>query len=100
MRKIEDREEAKRRQKESNRIAVAKYQEKFKRINCRMDPGLYDQIAATGQSVNTFIIEACEEKLKKNGLLTCGRSARRWGQEIANKEKRRKGRKSVTCFMF
>ena len=66
MRKIEDREEAKRRQKESNRIAVAKYQERFKRINCRMDPGLYDQIAATGQSVNTFIIDACEEKLKRD----------------------------------
>lgn len=66
MRKIEDREEAKRRQKESNRIAVAKYQEKFKRINCRLDPALYDQIAATGQSVNTFIIEACQEKLKRD----------------------------------
>jgi predicted HicB family RNase H-like nuclease len=66
MRKIEDREEAKRRQKESNRIAVAKYQEKFKRINCRLDPALYEAIAATGQSVNTFIIEACQEKLKRD----------------------------------
>lgn len=66
MRKIEDREEAKRRQKESNRIAVAKYQERFKRINCRMDPGLYDQIVATGQSVNTYIIKACQEKLKRD----------------------------------
>lgn len=63
MRKIEDREEAAQRQKESNRIAVEKYQKKFKRINCRMEPGLYDAIVATGASVNSFIIQACEEKL-------------------------------------
>lgn len=65
MKKIEDRNEAKERQKASNRAAVAKYQEKFKRINCRLDPWLYEEIAATGQSVNTFIIEACKEKLEK-----------------------------------
>jgi len=65
MQKIEDRDEAARRQKESNRAAVAKYQQKFKRINCRLDPDLYNEIVATGQSVNTFIIEACKEKLQK-----------------------------------
>lgn len=65
MKKIEDREEAKRRQKASNRAAVAKYQEKFKRINCRLDPELYEQIAATGVSVNQFIVEACKEKLQE-----------------------------------
>jgi hypothetical protein len=27
---------------------------------------LYEAIAATGQSVNTFIIEACQEKLKRD----------------------------------
>lgn len=71
MRKIEDREEAKRRQKESNRIAVAKYQDKFKRINCRLDPALYESIVATGKSVNTFIVEACQEKLKRDSSIDC-----------------------------
>lgn len=65
MRKIENREEARERQKVSNRAAVAKYQEKFKRVNCRFNPELYEKIAATGQSINSFIIEACEEKLKR-----------------------------------
>jgi len=65
MKKIEDRNEAKERQKASNRAAVAKYQEKFKRINCRFEPWLYDEIVSTGQSVNTFIIDACKEKLEK-----------------------------------
>ncbi len=65
MRKIEDRQEAAERQRESNRKAVKKYQENFKRINCRMDPELYQRIADTGQSVNTFIIEACMEKLER-----------------------------------
>lgn len=65
MKKIENREEAKERQKASNRAAVAKYQEKFKRVNCRFEPELYEKIAATGQSINSFIIEACEEKLKR-----------------------------------
>lgn len=63
MQKIEDREEAKRRQRESNRKAVEKYQKNFKRINCRLDPSLYEEIAKTGQSVNSFIIEAIREKL-------------------------------------
>ena len=63
MKKIEDREEAARRQRESNREAVKKYQEKFKRVNCRFDPELYEQIKATGIPVNAFIIEAVKEKL-------------------------------------
>ncbi len=65
MKKIEDRQEAADRQKASNRKAVEKYQKNFKRINCRLDPGLYQQIVETGQSVNSFIVAACEEKLKK-----------------------------------
>jgi predicted HicB family RNase H-like nuclease len=65
MKKIEDRQEAAERQRESNRKAVKKYQENFKRINCRMAPELYQRIADTGQSVNTFIIEACMEKLER-----------------------------------
>lgn len=65
MNKIEDREEAKERQKASNRAAVAKYQEKFKRVNCRFEPDLYNEIVATGQSVNSFIIDACREKLER-----------------------------------
>ncbi len=68
MRKIENREEAKERQKASNRAAVAKYQEKFKRVNCRFDPELYERIAATGQSINSFIIEACEKRLEEGNF--------------------------------
>lgn len=63
--KIEDREEAKRRQRESNRKAVEKYQQNFKRINCRLEPALYEEIVKTGQSANSFIVEAVEEKLKR-----------------------------------
>ena len=65
MKKIEDRQEAADRQRASNRKAVEKYQKNFKRINCRLEPGLYQQIVETGQSVNSFIVAACEEKLKK-----------------------------------
>ena len=68
MRKIENREEAKERQKASNRAAVARYQEKFKRVNCRFDPELYERIASTGQSVNSYIIKACENQLKRDGF--------------------------------
>lgn len=64
MQKIEDREEAARRQKESNRAAVKKYQSKWKRINCRMTEDLYKQILDRTDSVNAFIIAACEEKLR------------------------------------
>ena len=68
MRKIENREEAKERQKASNRAAVAKYQEKFKRVNCRFAPDLYERIIETGQSVNSFIIKAVENQLKLDGF--------------------------------
>ncbi len=66
MKKIEDREEAARRQKESNKAAVAKYQQKFKRINCRFDPELYEEIKKNSKSVNSFIIEAVQEKLARS----------------------------------
>lgn len=65
MRKIEDRKEAAERQRASNRKAVAKYQENFKRVNCRFKPELYEQIIATGQSANSFIIAAVTEKLER-----------------------------------
>ena len=65
MKRIEDREEAARRQRESNRKAVEKYQKNFKRVNCRLAPELYDQMIASGQSANTFIIEAVKEKLAR-----------------------------------
>ena len=68
MRKIENREEAQERQKASNRAAVSKYQEKFKRVNCRFEPDLYDRIVSTGQSVNSFIIKAVENQLKADGF--------------------------------
>ena len=65
MKRIEDREEAARRQRESNRKAVQKYQndKSRKRINCLMPIELYEQIVSTGQSANSFIIQAIEEKL-------------------------------------
>ena len=66
MKKIEDREEAAKRQRESNRKAVEKYQQNFKRINCRLDPEIYNRIVATGMSVNSFIIEAVTEKLEND----------------------------------
>jgi ribosomal protein L18 len=65
MRRIEDREEAKQRKLESNRKAVAKYQGQYKRINCRFEPELYNQIINTGMSTNSFIIEAVKEKLDR-----------------------------------
>ena len=65
MRKIQDREEAKRRRKESMRAAVSRYDKKYKRINCRMSLELYNQIVETGESVNSFIIKAIEERLQK-----------------------------------
>ena len=63
MKRLEDREEAARRQRESNRKAVQKYQSERKRINCLMTKELYERIVATGQSANSFIIQAIEEKL-------------------------------------
>lgn len=68
MKKIEDREEAERRKKESNRAAVAKYQERFKRVNCRFEPALYKAIVSTGETANSFIIAAVKEKLNKMGI--------------------------------
>ena len=65
MRRIEDREEAAERQRASNRKAVEKYQQNFKRINCRFEPELYEEIIKTGQSANSFIIEAVKEKLER-----------------------------------
>ena len=60
---IKDREEALRRKKENIKAAIRRYDMKFKRINCRLEPELYEKIVQTGQSVNSFIVEAVNEKL-------------------------------------
>ena len=60
---IKDRDEALRRKKENIKAAVRRYDSKFKRINCRLEPELYNKIVQTGQSVNSFIVEAIKEKL-------------------------------------
>jgi predicted HicB family RNase H-like nuclease len=70
MKKIKDREEAERRKRESHRKAVEKYEQNFKRINCRFESELFEQIQekikGSEQSVNTFIIEAVTEKIERN----------------------------------
>ena len=51
---------------EALRRAVRKYEtEKVDRINCRLPKGLKERIQATGASVNSFIIDAVNEKLEK-----------------------------------
>ncbi len=60
-----NREEAKRRRVESTRKAVKKYEENFKRINCRLEPELYERIRETGMSFNSFVVEAVREKLDR-----------------------------------
>ena len=43
---------------EAQRKAIAKYEENFKRINCRLTPEMYQRIQSTGKSANTVIVEA------------------------------------------
>lgn len=43
---------------EAQRKAIAKYEENFKRINCRLTPEMYQRIQNTGKSANTVIVEA------------------------------------------
>ena len=62
---IKNREEALRRKKENIRQAIRRYEKKFKRINCRLDPKLYEEILQTGMSVNSFICNAVAEKLER-----------------------------------
>ena len=42
----------------AQRKAIAKYEENFKRINCRLTPEMYQRIQNTGKSANTVIVEA------------------------------------------
>lgn len=53
---------------EAQKRAIAKYEaEKVERINCRLPKGTKDRIAATGQTVNAFIVSAVLDKLDKIG---------------------------------
>ena len=56
----------KRESSDAQRAAVARYDEKHDRINCRLPKGTADAIRATGASVNSFIIDAVKEKLEKD----------------------------------
>ena len=40
--------------------AIRKYEEKNKRINCRVPPDLWEKIESTGESANSIIIKALE----------------------------------------
>ena len=52
---------------DAQKKAIRKYEEeKVDRINCRLPKGIKEEIIATGQSVNSFIIEAVLEKLEKD----------------------------------
>lgn len=52
--------------KEASRRAVAKYQAKFERINCRLPIGTRERIEKAGyNSANSFIVSAIMEKLEK-----------------------------------
>lgn len=42
----------------AQRKAIAKYEENFKRINCRLTPEMYQRIQSTGKSANMVITEA------------------------------------------
>ena len=50
----------------AQREAVARYDSKFDRINCRLEKGTKEKIRAAGYiSINTFIIDAINEKLAR-----------------------------------
>ena len=50
---------------EAQRKAVYKYDDKFERINCRLQKGTKDRIAALKYSANDFIKLAVAEKLER-----------------------------------
>ena len=50
---------------EAQRKAVYKYDDKFERINCRLQKGMKDRIAALKYSANDFIKLAVAEKLER-----------------------------------
>lgn len=53
----------------SMRKAIAKYEEKFDRINCRFDKGTLDRIKKLGYSSNAFIRLAVAERLEREEKL-------------------------------
>lgn len=51
---------------EAQRKAVYKYDDKFERVNCRLQKGTKNRIEKVGyNSVNAFIVSAVMEKLEK-----------------------------------
>lgn len=50
---------------EAQRRAVANYQDKVDRVNCRFPKGTKERIEDTGSSINAFIIQAVDEKLAR-----------------------------------
>lgn len=50
---------------EAQRKAVYKYDDKFERINCRLQKGTKDRITALKYSANDFIKLAVAEKLER-----------------------------------
>ena len=50
---------------EAQRRAVANYQEKVDRVNCRFPKGTKQRIEATGSTINAFIIKAVEKELER-----------------------------------
>lgn len=50
---------------EAQRRAVANYQEKVDRVNCRFPKGTKQRIEATGESINGFIIRSVIAELER-----------------------------------
>ncbi len=51
---------------EAQRKAIYKYDDKFERVNCRLQKGTKERIGKMGYgSVNSFIVSAVMEKLEK-----------------------------------
>lgn len=50
---------------QAQRAAVARYDQKLDRINCRLPKGTADRIRKTGDSLNGFIVSAVLEKLDR-----------------------------------
>ena len=50
---------------EAQRRAVANYEEKVDRVNCRFPKGTKQRIEATGSTINAFIIMAVEKELER-----------------------------------
>ena len=50
---------------EAQKKAVARYDQKLDRVNCRLPKGTADRIKKTGGSLNGFIVSAVLEKLDR-----------------------------------